>query len=56
LAALFAAMMILLPDDLVLETFDSPINPPNSIEWIDVANKEYAFCDDRVAARCMTGS
>jgi hypothetical protein len=40
-------MMLMLPDDLVLETFDSPENPPNSIEWMDVANSVYAFSDHR---------
>src|SRR4051794_39188424 len=45
--ALFAAMMLLLRDDLVLETFDSPDDPPNWIEWIDVENHEYSFSDDR---------
>ena len=27
--------------------FDSPDAPPNWIEWIDVENGEYRFCDDK---------
>jgi hypothetical protein len=36
--------MLILRDDLVLETFDTPEEPPSWIEWIDVENGEYAFC------------
>jgi hypothetical protein len=39
-------MVLLLRDDLILETFDSPDAPPDWIEWIDVENDEYAFCSD----------
>jgi hypothetical protein len=39
-------MMLILRDDLILETFDSPDQPPDWIEWIDVENDEYAFCSD----------
>jgi hypothetical protein len=38
--------MLMLRDDLVLETFDSPEEPPDWIEWIDVESEEYAFCRD----------
>ncbi len=38
-------MMLILRDDPVIETFDSPSNPPNWIETIDVKNCEYQFCD-----------
>lgn len=38
--------MLILRDDLMLETFESPDNPPDWIEWIDVENNEYAFCSD----------
>ena len=40
-------MMIMLGDDPVIEIFDSPENPPNSIEGIDVQNGIYQFCDDQ---------
>ena len=40
-------MMFILRDDRVIETFDSPREPPNWIEWIDVENGEYQFCDDQ---------
>jgi hypothetical protein len=39
-------MMILLRDDPVIEIFDSPDNPPDWIEAIDIENNEYRFCDD----------
>src|SRR5687767_13985867 len=39
-------MMLILRDDLVLETFKSPDQPPDWIEWIDIENEEYQFCDD----------
>lgn len=38
--------MLLLRDDRVLETFQSPGDPPDWIEWIDVQNNEYEFCDE----------
>jgi hypothetical protein len=38
-------MILLLRDDLFIETFDSPDLPPNHLEWIDVENGEYDFCD-----------
>ena len=38
--------MIILRDDPVIELFDSPDNPPNWIEAIDIENKEYQFCDE----------
>jgi hypothetical protein len=38
--------MLLLRDDRVLETFESPEQPPDWIEWIDVENEEYAFCSE----------
>ena len=40
-------MMLILTDDMMLETFESPDHPPNWLEWIDVANEEYSFCSDR---------
>jgi hypothetical protein len=40
-------MMIMLRDDPVVEVFDSPEVPPRWIEWIDVQNGEYRFCDDQ---------
>lgn len=40
-------MMLILRDDMVVETFDSPEHPPDWIETIDVENQEYEFCDDR---------
>jgi hypothetical protein len=40
-------ILMLRRDDQVIETFDSPENPPSGIEWIDVENGEYTFCDDR---------
>ena len=40
-------MMLILRDDRVIETFDSPDAPPDWIEWIDVQNGEYLFCDER---------
>lgn len=39
-------MMLILRDDPVIETFESPEKPPNWIETIDVKNQEYQFCDD----------
>lgn len=39
--------MIMLRDDPVIVVFDSPEVPPNWIEWIDVQNGEYQFCDDQ---------
>jgi len=39
-------MMVILRDDLVIEIFASPDNPPDWIEAIDIENEEYAFCDD----------
>jgi hypothetical protein len=39
-------MMLMLRDDPVIELFDSPDNPPNSIEAIDVENGVYKFCDE----------
>jgi hypothetical protein len=39
-------MILMLTDDQMLVTFDSPENPPNWIEWIDVENQEYEFSDD----------
>lgn len=38
--------MFVLYDDFGLEHFESPSEPPNSIEWIDVANEEYRFVSD----------
>lgn len=38
--------MLILRDDLVMETFESPDHPPDWIEWIDVENDEYTFCSD----------
>jgi hypothetical protein len=40
-------MMIVLPDDRVLETFDSPDQPPDWIEWVDVEAGRHRFCDNR---------
>jgi hypothetical protein len=40
-------MILFLRDDLILETFDSTDSPPNHIEWIDVKNGEYSFCDHK---------
>jgi hypothetical protein len=40
-------MMLIRRDDPVIETFESPDNPPNWIETIDVENQEYQFCDDQ---------
>lgn len=40
-------MMLILRDDPVIETFESPEKPPTWIEAIDVENQEYQFCDDR---------
>jgi hypothetical protein len=40
-------MMIILRDDPVIEIFDSPEAPPSWIEWIDIENGEYQFCDDK---------
>ena len=40
-------MMLILRDDLILETFESPDQPPTWIEWIDIENEEYEFCSDR---------
>jgi len=31
-------MMLMLRDDPVIEVFDSPDNPPDWIEWIDIEN------------------
>jgi hypothetical protein len=39
-------VMLLLRDDLVVETFDLPDDPLDWVEWIDVENGEYAFCSD----------
>ena len=39
--------MMMLTDDRVLEVFESPQNPPDWIEAIDIDNREYRFCDDR---------
>jgi hypothetical protein len=39
--------VMILRDDQIIETFDSPDTPPSWIEWIDVENGEYSFCDDR---------
>jgi len=39
-------MMILLRDDRVIEIFESPDNPPDWIEGIDIENNEYQFCDE----------
>lgn len=44
---LSAAMMIMLRDDPVIVVFDSPDAPPSWIEWIDIENGEYRFCDDK---------
>jgi len=38
--------MLILRDDRVLETFDSPQAPPSWIEAVDVENGEYEFCSD----------
>jgi hypothetical protein len=40
-------MMMVLRDDPVIELFESPEAPPNWIEWIDIENREYRFCDDK---------
>lgn len=40
-------MVIVLLDDRTVATFESPDRPPNWLEWTDVANGEYEFCDDR---------
>lgn len=39
-------MMLILRDDGLIETFDSPEYPPNWIERIDVENEEYTFSSD----------
>jgi hypothetical protein len=39
-------MMLILRDDPVIEVFESPKEPPNWIEAIDIENGEYSFCDD----------
>ena len=39
-------MMLILRDDPVIEIFESPDNPPDWIEAIDIENNEYQFCDD----------
>ena len=39
-------MMIILKDDRVIEIFESPENPPDWIEGIDIENHEYQFCSD----------
>ena len=39
-------VMLLLRDDLIVETFDSPDDPPDWVEWIDVENGEYRFCSE----------
>jgi hypothetical protein len=40
-------MIMMLRDDPVIELFDSPDVPPNWIEWIDIENGEYRFCDEK---------
>jgi hypothetical protein len=40
-------MMIMLRDDAVIEIFESPDDPPDWIEGIDIENGEYQFCDER---------
>jgi hypothetical protein len=40
-------MMIVLRDDRVIEVFDSPEAPPNWIEWTDIENGAYRFCDEK---------
>jgi hypothetical protein len=37
----------MLRDDPVIELFDSPDAPPDWIEWIDIENGEYRFCDEQ---------
>jgi hypothetical protein len=39
-------MVLLLRDDLIWKTFDSPERRPDWIEWIEVEKNEYAFCSD----------
>jgi hypothetical protein len=39
-------MILVLFDDRTIGNFNSPNHPPNSIEWIDVENEEYVFCDE----------
>ena len=39
-------MMLMLLDEPVIEIFDTPDNPPDWIEAIDIENNGYQFCDD----------
>jgi hypothetical protein len=39
-------MMMVLLDEPTLMLFDSPDNPPDCLESVDVINGEYRFCDD----------
>ena len=39
-------LMFALCDDGGIVVFDSADHPPNSMEWIDVENGEYHFCDE----------
>jgi hypothetical protein len=39
-------MIMMLRDDLVLELFANPDNPPDWIEGLDIENAEYEFCNE----------
>jgi hypothetical protein len=39
-------MIMVLLDEPTIILFDSPDNPPDCLEAVDVMNGEYSFCDD----------
>src|SRR6516225_1461194 len=45
-------MMFMFRDDGIIETQESHAAPPDWVEWIDVENGEYEFCDDTGQRYC----